>query len=329
MMIKPILYTVLLACLAAACSDEHEPGGARPGGNAPVTVPLEIASATVEGEAATVTRAGAVTTLASGSIGVFLTGKDAATTYTETNNCGYTYNTSASKWAASSSVATIYLSGEDANVCAYYPYNSAGTYNDETAIPLTTQEYAAEEDLSFAMNSVVNGTSAQRAVTFAMTHAYSQVQLNITRENYPTTCAISAVTLENSSLATGATINITDGTVSVTTTGNYSLSFASPKTLGASETYTRSLLMVPVASLATNTDGKSLFISLTVDGQTMSTGIPDADLPALTRGEKYVIALKIKGKEISATSVTAASWTDSPVNGGTEYEPKPAPVPVP
>lgn len=327
-MMKQILYTFLLACLASACSDEHEPGGARPGGSDPLTVPLEIASAKVEGEAATVTRAGAVTTLASGSIGVFLTGKDAATTtYMATDNCQYTYNGTTGKWAASNPDATIYLSGEDANVCAYYPYKSAETYKDETAIPLTTQEYAAEEDLSFAMNSVVNGTSTQRAVTFAMTHAYSQIQLNITRENYPTTCEISAITLENSSLATKATINITDGTVTATSTGSYSLNFANPKTLGASETYTRSLLMVPVESLASDTYGKSLKISLTVDGQTMSTGIPSSDLPALTRGEKYVIALKIKGKEISATGITAASWTDSSVNGGTEYEPQPAPVP--
>lgn len=326
-MMKQILYTFLLACLATACSDEHEPGSVQSSGSGDALVPLEIASATVEGEASTVTRAGAVTTLASGSIGVFLTGKDDPTTYMVTDNCEYTYNGTTGKWAASNSDATIYLSGEDANVCAYYPYKNAVTHNDETAIPLTTQEYAAEEDLSFAVNNVVNGTSTQRAVTFAMTHAYSQIQLKITRENYPTTCAISAITLENSNLATKATIDITDGTVSGTTTGNYSLTFATSKTLGTSETYTRSLLMVPVASLPSDTEGKSLKISLTVDGQIMSTGIPAADLPALIRGEKYVIALKIKGKEISATGVTAASWTDSPVNSGTEYEPKPAPAP--
>lgn len=329
-MMKQILYTFLLACLVSACSDEHEPGSVQSSGSGDALVPLEIASATVEGEASTVTRAGAVTILASGSIGVFLTGKDVATTYKETDNCEYTYNGTTGKWAASASDATIYLSGEDANVCAYYPYKNAETHNDETTIPLTTQEYAVDEDLSFAVNSVVNGTSTQRAVTFAMTHAYSQIQLNITRENYPTKCEISAITLENSSLATNTTIDITNGTVKVTSTGSYSLDFGNGlKILGAEETYTRSLLMVPVASLATDVDSNSLKISLTVDGQTMSTGIPASELPALTRGEKYVIALKIKGKEISATGVTAAPWTDSPVNSGTEYEPKPNPAPAP
>lgn len=326
-MMKQILYTFLLACLATACSDEHEPGSVQSSGSGDALVPLEIASATVEGEASTVTRAGTEATLQSGSIGVFLTGKDVATTYKATDNCEYTYNTG--KWAASNSNATIYLSGEDANVCAYYPYKNAETHNNETAIPLTTQEYAAEEDLSFAVNSVVNGTSTQRAVTFAMTHAYSQIQLNITRENYPTTCAISAITLENSKLVTKATIDITNGTVKATPTDHYSLDLVNPKTLDALETYTRSLLMVPVASLAIAPDDNSLKISLTVDGQTMSTGIPALELPALTRGEKYVIALKIKGKEISATSVTAAPWTDSQVNGGTEYEPKPVTVSAP
>lgn len=324
-MMKPILYTVLLACLATACSDEHEPGGVLPDGNGSA-VPLEIASATLEGEAATITRAGVTTPLTSGSIGVFLEGKEAGSIYTKTDNCQYTYNSATGKWEVVTPDATIYLGGEDANVCAFYPYKAKGNgYDDKTAFPLSCQEYASDKELFYAVNSVVNGTSAQRKVTFAMGHAYSQIQLKVTRENYPAACVISAITLKNSLLASTGTINITNGTVTQTATADYSLSFSSPKTLGEDETYTRSLLMVP-AALATDVDSKSLIIEFIVDGQTMIAGLPAADLPSLDKGEKYVIGVKIKGKEISITSVTAVPWDDEQVNGGTEYEPKPKPA---
>lgn len=329
MMKKQILYTVLLACLATACSESREPGEAIPGDSGKLPVALEIASATIEGEATTVTRAGTVTSLTSGAMGIFLQGKDAGTTYTAINNCQYKYNTGTSKWEAEAPAETIYLGGENAQVCAYYPFKAKSTgYDNKTALPLTTQDYAEAQDISYATNSEVNGTSALRKVTFAMTHAYSQIELKISRENYPSACAISKIELQNASLATSGTINITDGVVTPTI-GNYSLTgLTTPKTLGSAETYTRALLMVPTTLTADLTDtDKSLMIALTVDDQVMTAGIPTTDLSALMKGEKYVIGLKIKGTEIVPT-VTAVPWTTADVNSSDdEYEPKPETTP--
>lgn len=325
---KQILYTVLLACLATACSESREPGEAMPGDSGKLSVPLEIASATIEGEATTVTRAGTVTNLTSGAMGIFLEGKDAGTTYTAINNCQYKYNTGTNKWEAEAPAETIYLGGENAQVCAYYPFKAkSGGYDDKTALPLTTQDYAEAQDISYATNSEVNGTSALRKVTFGMTHAYSQIELKISRENYPSACAISKIELQNASLATSGTINITNGALGTPTIANYSLTGLT-KTLGSAETYTRALLMVPTTLTADLADiGKSLMIALTVDGQVMTAGIPTADLSALKKGEKYVIGLKIKGTEIVPT-VTAVSWTTADVNtSDDEYEPKPKTTP--
>ena len=212
--------------------------------------------------------------------------------------------------------------GNDADVCAYYPYKDS--YADKTVIPLQSQDYVDTEDIYYALNTIINGFTP--AITFDMVHAYSLVELKISRENYFMPCKISKITLMNSALIKKGTINIAvDGSIQASETGNYDLTTvtaASPHTLLADESYVRRVLMIPVLLGIDREDAEGgqfgLSVSLVVDGQQMLVEIPYSELGEFRQGEKYVIGLKIKGTEIVPT-VKALEWEDDKVNGGDKY----------
>lgn len=318
---KQIIYMALLGGVALSCT-QSELGTGSPESELP-TVPLEIASASLPEGSLTVTRATTPQPLTSGSIGLFLQGKEAATSYTAINNSKYTYEEAISKWQPATDDQTIYLGGEAAHICAYYPHQESG-YDNKTQLPLTMQEYDVSKELFFAPNQEKNATPADRKLTLNLTHAYSQIELNITRENYPTQCTISGITLKNGNLLTTGTINITDGTVTGTP-GSYALEKL-PYTLVAGDTYTHNLLVPPSTLSADATDSnKGLAIVLTVDSKPMTVKIPLSELPTLEKGKKHVISLKIKGTAIE-TAVTTTGWDEKTLNGGTAYEPVPVVV---
>lgn len=308
----------LLGGFALSCT-QSELGTGSPDSEFP-TVPLEIASASLPEGSLTVTRA-ASQPLTSGSIGLFLQGKKTTTSYTAINNYEYSYQLN--KWAPADENKTIYLGGETATICAYYPYQASG-YDDKTKLPLTMQEYNAGNELFFATNQEKNATPTGRKLTLNLTHAYSQIELKITRENYPTQCIISGITLKNGNLLTSGTINITDGTVTGTP-ADYALTKL-PHTLTADGAYTHNLLVPPTTLTADATDpSKGLAIVLTVDGKPMTVMILLSELPTLEKGKKHVISLKIKGTAIE-TAVTTTGWDEKTLNGGTAYEPVPVVV---
>lgn len=94
--------------------------------------------------------------------------------------------------------------GNDADVCAYYPYKDS--YMDKTVIPLQSQDYVETEDIYYALNTMINGFTP--AITFEMVHAYSLVELKISRENYFMPCEISKITLKNSNLIKKALLTL-------------------------------------------------------------------------------------------------------------------------
>lgn len=317
---KQIIYMALLGGVALSCT-QSELGTVSPDSGLP-TVALEISSASLPDGALAVTRATSQV-LTSGSIGLFLQGKEAATSYTAINNSKYTYDDITSTWKPDADDQTIYLGGEATQICAYYPHQASG-YNDKTRLPLTLQEYDADKELFFAPNQEKNATPTGRKLTLSLTHAYSQIELNITRENYPTQCTISGITLKNGNLLTSGTINITDGTVTGTV-ADYALTKL-PYTLAADGTYIRNLLVPPSTLTADAADtGKGLAIVLTVDSKPMTVKIPLSELSMLEKGKKHVISLKIKGTAIEI-AVTTTGWDEKTLNGGTAYEPVPVVV---
>lgn len=315
-MIKQLLTTApLLLLLLAGCtsgepfSKETEIPGIPEGEYAP----LSVESAVIEAEVTTSTRAA----LGSGSIGVFLTG----TGYTAKNNMKYNYATPA--WTPQDVANTIYLGSANANVCAYYPYAASSmTLNGFT---LTSQVYDAAKELSFATNQTVNGAktgSPNRNVAFALTRAYSRVNVIVKRHatNYPGTCQVTALKLKN--ILASTTLNISNGTQAATTSvvANEVSATSFSTTLTAGSTTQKDFLTVPCtfASTTVNSVGNcGLTIQLTVDGRTMTTGILTTKLPKMEKGKQYTVTVTINGTSLGVGTVTeAADWTNTPIDAG-------------
>lgn len=317
---KHLLLILVGGILLNACSDDREMDDGRWKASA-LRVPLEVSSAVIKQEV--VTRG--VNDLKEGAIGIFLSGtkpesEQAESGYKVINNRKYVY--SEGHWGPPVVGDTIYLVGNDADVCAYYPYKDS--YTDKTVIPLQSQDYVETEDIYYALNTMINGFTP--AITFEMVHAYSLVELKISRDKYFMPCKISKITLKNSNLIKKGTINIAvDGSIQSSETGNYDLTTvtaASPHTLGINESYVCRVLMIPVSLEVDRRDAEGgefgLSVSLVIDDQQMLVEIPHSELGEFRQGEKYVIGLKIKGTEIVPT-VKALEWEDDEVNGGKKY----------
>ena len=154
----------------------------------------------------------AVSALTAGTIGIFRAGDTGATpTYpTECNNYPYAYATDG--WKPVNVAQTIYLTGKDIGVCAYYPYQDDPAYADKTALPLTSGRYEgtdAVNDICYAGNQIVNATTAKRSVSFTMSHAMALLELVFYREAGATTVAVNGVSL--GPVCSSATLNITTG----------------------------------------------------------------------------------------------------------------------
>lgn len=326
---KYLLYTAIAIGLFCSCSEQD----ALSINNNQVRTPLQVVSAGLNPDLRIVTRdVPDPVKLNSGEIGIFLEGEQmdeagsVIAQYADINNRKYT--AVSGTWGPVAENEQIYLFGTDASVCAYYPYHSETSYADKTAIPLQTQDYKKGDsnseaaDLYYSLGGVVNGYNPK--ISFELMHAYSMLELQIKRENYPQQCVINNITLKNTKLAKTGTLNIsTDGSVAVTATADFSFS-GLPYTLGSDKTYTCNALIVP-CELADASDATyGMTISLTVDGQIMLVSLPQSELPAFRQGEKYTIGLKIKGKELNLNTVTATPWEVSQV-GSDKYIPKPKP----
>lgn len=298
---KKICNTIpllLLAACVAGCAGEEMPGAATMPQPAEGTVPLGVEASLLEAATATTpaTRAGAPA-LNSGSIGIFLSG----TGYTAINNRRYDYATPTWK-PYGDTTNTIYLSGPVAKVCAYYPWTTG--YDTSTAIPLTSQDYAAANDLSYAVNREVKGNATGCKTTFALTHAYALATIQLKRDNYSGTCKVSKLELKN--LLPSATLDITTGTASTTAgvSGNATISrtvdITVPST-GVAATQPQYLL-IPCTPA-----GSGMVLALTVDGKPMTLTVPAATYTPAA-GVSNTITVGIKGTALKVSSVTTTDW---------------------
>lgn len=262
------------------------------------TVPLEVRSGSVSSEAA-VTRATS-TALGNGeSIGIFLSG----TGYTDVNNRQYTCATDV--WGPAGGVAnTIYLGGVTANVCAYHPYKS--TNGTKTAIKLTSAPYSAADDLSYAVNRDMDGSSTQSSTVFEMTRAYARLVITLERSNYVSTGTVSKMELGNLLLTANLDITKSSGNYSATAGANgVTLTNSTAVTLPASGTKYNyaDYLLVPCTPY-----GNQLSIKLTVDGKPMTTKVTYAP----KAGEQKQLNIKVEGSAIAISSLSSiADWVSS------------------
>lgn len=300
------------AVLAAGCSqDEAVPSPA--GGNL-AQVPLAITSAGLQTEV-TVTRAS--TQLGAGaSIGVFLDNAAGVSSYTAKNNVQYDCGGVA--WNPVSEAMRIYLTSDDANVCAYYPYRADVT--DATRVSLAPHILVdGEASLAYAAYRMANADN--KNVTFSMTQACSCLVIDFKRDNTKDAITLSEFSLINSGLYKESLLNITDGsTTSNTPADAGTITFTGDIALAKNSTVTRSLAMPPSASLS-----GGLKVSMKVKeygNKVLSTTL--TGLTALQRGFKYAVTLTVNGTDLGVSSVEVLPWTESTINnGGNPFVPLP------
>lgn len=254
---------IALLFLFSACKDENS--GMEDGEG----VPLSLGSVSL-----TLDKTRATTLVTSGSIGVFMSG----TGYTSQNDIEYAYS---SGW---STLTPIYLYKKNASVCAYHPYSASIT--NSSAVVLTSQNYNAAADLSFA--AAQTKTSASPGVSFTMTRAYSMLTFSITHEaSYTGSCAISDISVSNSGILTGGSLNIATGVLSGKTAAT--VSFNPGITVASGSTASAQVLMVPVTTAMTG----NITLSFTVDGVVKTATLSTSTLSTLAAGKNYTVNVTI------------------------------------
>lgn len=273
-----VLFVTAFSFLFAGCVGEKEVDESVKGN------PLMITTALIEKEVAASVQTRSVTTLTSGSIGMYRLSSD---DYAAQPNVPYTYSSS---W---SSTTPIYLYSETASICAYYPY-SASIGNDPTTIPLTSQIYSETSDLSYATS--IDASSARPSVSLTMQRAYAKMVFTITHDaSYSGDCAVNGITIANPAICSSNTLDITSGlygstTASGSVTFNPEISSISP---GTSTTAT--VLMVPST---TDLSGNLTFL-FTIDGVTHTASLDVSSLGVASKfeaGKNYGVTIQISGE---------------------------------
>lgn len=315
---KYLLITLTASVMLASCDCEE--GG----------VPNEPASLLVKevragSETGSATRAATTTTLTSGSIGVFRA-KDtgASPVYpTECNNYEYAYN---SGWKPADATKTIYLTGKDINVCAYYPYNSDAAYADKTALPLTSTWYKSDDtpskDLCYATDQSVNATAAKRSVSFTMKHAMALLELVFYFDAGSGVLNINEIKVSNPALVGLAKFDIATGTQKENVISG-SLTSESKYLPSEDATTTVSALLVPF-----DMGGSGLKLEIArffvIPGNSTTTHTSSVTIPAtlfggkLEAGKRYRVKIAANGMVV--TEVRALEWTANDIgSSGNPY----------
>ena len=286
------IYTWILSAaipLLASCTQDELPGNVVPPGNS-----LYISSAILTSgghtETEAVTRAlvgDVLVPVTQGSLGIF---RSKGTGYATTlDNMKYTYTGADKGWQPATAADTLFLNGDDADVCAYYPYNSDTEYADKTRFILHPGKYTGTAsthdpmDLCYATDRTLSGS--MRATTFELKHAMALVELKITKDaGYKGDCRITSVSILNPELITGSTINITDGTYTTVVKDGvlaYNPGTDADGILIGNATSVTAALLVPFTPTA---DG--VLIAFAVNGVPVEAVIPNDKMPEVEAGQR-------------------------------------------
>lgn len=310
---KNLIYISAVCALLCSCSNTDNPADNKDNG---ITKALSVSSTSMDAFA---TRAATELTTDGAAIGMFLK-DDAGSGYVAADNSNVKYVYTAAntpKWGGATTADVIYLNNNNAQVCAYYPYDA--TVTDATAVALLSQENLLDgsKDLSYSIYNAGTLNNTNNEIALTMNHAYAKITFSITRDqSYAGTCAITNVKLEDvtnpdSKIIASSTLNITDGTYSSPTFGAVNISVDATTAVfdGIATPEDVSVLMVPVAALDDLTK-----ISFTVDSNLMSTTLDTSaatgTLKALAAGTNYKINVTIKGKGLQITTVSITDWVD-------------------
>lgn len=305
-----ICIGTLAALLLAGCSQDGLPGDGA--SSVQDAAALHITAATLQlSQAQSLSRASASDALAAGSIGVF---RSQGTGYSETQaNRQYTFVSGG--WQPQADDQIIYLMANEAQVCAYYPYNAA--YTNKTAIPLASGKYEGTvddptkhdpADLCYATDRAMDGSKP--STRFEMNHAMAMVQIRFRRTDVGSTaCTLTSVSIKNPELISIATLDITGGTY--TTGGKAALQW----TPGTTDSATGIPLPASATSEATSAllvpctlDAAGTTFSFIVDGKLMTVEVSAAKLPAFEAGKIHRLMFGIKTSSVSLEQVSIIDW---------------------
>ena len=313
-----IIHFITLSALLTSCTQDEFKDGIIPPGNS-----LYISSATLTSGGHTqteaVTRASATdvpVSLTKGSLGIF---RSKGTGYTSTlDNLQYTYTGADKGWQPATTADTLFLNRDDADVCAYYPYNFDTEYTDKTALPLASGKYIGTTathdplDLCYATNRTLNG--ARRATTFELKHAMALLELKITKEaGYKGDCRITSVSILNPELINYSRINITDGTYTTGVKGGiqtYNPGTDDDGILIGSTASTTAALLVPFTPTTAG-----VTISFAVNGVPVEAVIPNDKMPKVEDGHRYTVNIVMKATSMQVTGVDMMPWEETGVGG--------------
>lgn len=316
------LLSVGSCLLLGSCSQGEDALTSGASGNALLPISVEASLADV----VTTRTAGYTPVPSGGAIGVFRTAPVTADSPAQ-RDVKYTYN--GTKWNPESEANQIVVGAENATLCAYYPQGKVSFTTNTTQTALTVKDYSAANDLCYAdkpVQAAVN--NANRTVSFQMEHAYSRLQIHITRSStadYPNACKITSIQMEpataGSEFYTARTINVglpaTNGSqLTGSKAASWTLNTAALAmgTAGISKGATDTSIdkLFPPQAFSTNIGTK---LTLTIDGKNQTVTVPYAKLTGLKAGEISRIMLEIQGTELVVESVQIKQWTT--INSGT------------
>lgn len=307
-------YPALAFCvlLAAGCSQVEEAISSSHTDSNCMRVPLVIASAEVQTE---VPSTRAFTALGAGSsIGVFLGNVNEGRFEMTHANVRYYYGSP--EWVPNSNQETIYVTSDNASVCAYYPYRAGVSDGPHVSL---APHILADGEVPIAYATIQSTNAGYKEMSFSMKQACSWLVVNFKRGNTKDDITLSEFSLINSRLYKEYLLDVTDGSTA-STTGADTLTFNGDIALAKNSTVTRNLSMPPSTWLS---GGLKVSVKVKEYGnKVLSTTL--TALTGLERGYKYAVTLTVNGTGLGVSSVEVLPWTESTINnGGNPFVPLP------
>lgn len=195
-------------------------------------------------------------------------------------------------------VKDILLSTTKGTLYAYYPYSDSA--QDITAIPVSATS-SSQTDYMYG-TPVTNLSNKNVTADVALKHALAGVRLSISKGSFSGKGQITAVSISGEAIATGATMNAMNGSLSgFTGTGTHISPDFQPFTVSQSPEV-KDFIVIP-----TGTE-KSFTIEIEVDGVKIQTQTPPIDL---AEGVISEFSVTVNSKALVINGVSVTPWTNS------------------
>ena len=231
--------------------------------------------------------------------------------YTAQKGLIYTYNSGNGKWTCPTAVQ---LSKDPISLYAYWPQTNYPENNG--MITLTTQNYAENKDLSYAISGGENVCSTHSAAGFILKHAYARIKVDISFSTYfPDNAILESVSVSGGGLYQDGTLILESGTINYGTSVQ-KVAWTSGQELAIiNRKYVGDMLVVSAPTLTNAT------LNVRVDETNYSALLGNA-LTNIEAGKSYRVKAEVNKGSILITSLVAVeNWIiDTPKNGDTEFE---------